>query len=189
MRERIVFYNAKMMSEQLGSGNNYDLLKKTINIIIAGEIFIHEHDKYHDKFTIYSAATKTEFTDIVEFHTLELPKLPKVSDGTDLCDWLEFINAESEEELTMLAKRSPQMKKPVDKLLELNQDAEARALFEGREKQRRDNAAFQRRARMEGREEGRQEGIFGVAKKMLEMNMSVEDIIKATGLTIEEIKG
>jgi predicted transposase/invertase (TIGR01784 family) len=93
----------------------------------------------------------------------------------------------------MLAKRSPQMKKPVDKLLELNQDADARALFEGREKQRRDNMAFQRRARMEGIQEGiqkgRQEGIFGVAKKMLEMNMPVEDIARATGLTIEEIKG
>ena len=217
MRERIVFYNAKMMSEQLGSGDDYDSIKKTINIVITGEIFIYEHDKYHDKFTIYSAETKTQFSDIVEIHTLELPKLPKVSDGTDLCDWLEFINADSEKELKMLAQRSPQMKDPVDKLLELNQDADARALFEAREKQRRDNRAINkemiRRATQEamekgwqkgmqkgiqegrqkgiqeGRQEGRQEGVFDVAKNLLEMNMPVEDIAKATGLAIEEIKG
>ena len=34
MRERIVFYNARMMAEQLGSGDDYNLIKKTISIVI-----------------------------------------------------------------------------------------------------------------------------------------------------------
>ena len=192
MRERIVFYNAKMMTEQLGSGDDYDLIKKTINIVITGEKFIHEHDEYHDKFTIYSSQTNTEFTDIVEIHTLELPKLPQETDGTDLWDWLEFINADSEEELTVLAQKSPKMKMPVEKLIELNQDSYAREVYEAREKQRRDNRALQRRFRKEaleeGRQEGRQEGIHDVAKKLIEMHMPVEDIVKATGLTANEIE-
>jgi len=196
MRERIVFYNAKMMTEQLGSGDDYDLIKKTINIVITGEKFMPEHAQYHDKFTLFSAATQTEFTDIVEIHTLELPKLPKESDGTDLWDWLEFINADSEEALAVLAQKSPQMKAPVDKLLEINQDDYTRAVFEAREKQRRDNASLQRRARNEGREEGLKEGMktglkeahISIAKNLLKMNMPIHDIIKATGLTQKEIE-
>ena len=34
MRERIVFYNVRMMTEQLGSGDDYNLIKKTISIVI-----------------------------------------------------------------------------------------------------------------------------------------------------------
>ncbi|MCL2386829.1 MAG: Rpn family recombination-promoting nuclease/putative transposase [Defluviitaleaceae bacterium] len=208
MRERIVFYNAKILTEQLGSGDDYDSIKKTINIVITGEKFIHEHEHYHDKFTIYSSKTNTEFTDIVEIHTLELPKLPKVSDGTDLWDWLEFINADSEEELVMLAQKSPQMKVPVDKLLEINQDADARALFDGREKQRRDNRALLRKATNEARQEGLAEGLaegerigerkgelkgerkkaINTAKYLLGLDLPIEHITGATGLTAKEIE-
>ena len=42
--------------------------------------------------------------------------------------------------------------------------------------------------RKEGQEEGKEEGIISVAKKLLEMNMKLEDISKATGLSITEIK-
>ena len=46
--------------------------------------------------------------------------------------------------------------------------------------------------RQKGRQEGRQEGIqitkHELARKMLEINMRLEDIIKVTGLTPEEIK-
>lgn len=189
MRERIVFYNAKMITEQLKSGDDYKTIKRTINIIITGERFIHEHEMYHDTFTIYSSKTKTEFTDVVEIHTLELPKLPQTSDGTDLWDWLKFINSDSEEELKVLAQKSPQMKDPVDKLLELNQDSHAREIFEAHEKQRRDNASKERKARLEGRLEGIQEAAFYVAKNLLKMNMPVEDVATATGLSVEEIEG
>jgi len=58
----------------------------------------------------------------------------------------------------MLTQKSPQMKAPVDKLLELNQDSNAHALFEAREKQRRDSISRERKARQEGRVEGRLEG-------------------------------
>ena len=74
MRERIVFYDARLITEQMGSGDDYDVIKKVISIVIAGEIFI---DEYHDVFTFYSSKTSTELTDIVEIHTLELPKLQR----------------------------------------------------------------------------------------------------------------
>jgi predicted transposase/invertase (TIGR01784 family) len=50
---------------------------------------------------------------------------------------------------------------------------------------------WQEEAHEEGREQGRAEGemakAFSVAKKMLEMDMSIDEISDVTGLTHEEI--
>jgi predicted transposase/invertase (TIGR01784 family) len=182
-RDRMVFYNAKILSEQLNSGWDYKNIKKTISIIISGEKLLPEHNKYHDKFTLYSQLTKTEFTDLIEIHTLELSKLPKTIDGSSLRDWLDFINANTEEELKMLAKRNPAMKAPVNKLLELNRDSETRMLYEAREKQRRDIASLTQDAE----KKGKQESLAEVAKEAFEMGISEKDIARRTRLSIKEI--
>jgi len=96
------------------------------------------------------------------------------------------------------------MKAPVDKLLDLNQDTYARELYEGREKQRRDNASRERQAKMDGIEVGIRRGIkkgikeglvegerkkaLDIAQRLLEANMPIENISSITGLTIKEIE-
>ena len=54
----------------------------------------------------------------------------------------------------MLVVKSPQMEAPIKKLLEINQDVDARMHFEAREKQRRDNMARERGALQRGQKEG-----------------------------------
>jgi len=44
------------------------------------------------------------------------------------------------------------------------------------------------KGRAEGRKEGRKEGVLSVAKQLLMMGMSIEQVAQATGLSIEEIK-
>jgi predicted transposase/invertase (TIGR01784 family) len=158
LRERIIFYAARLITEQLNDGDPFSKLRKVISIIITNEILVKEDSKVHHRFTLYDIDAKTEFSDIIEIHTLDLPKCSDEPDGTDLWEWMTFLKAGSEEELTMLAQKSPKMKSPVAKLLTLNQDKEARALFEAREKYRRDTVAREEDARSEGIEEGRKEG-------------------------------
>ena len=43
------------------------------------------------------------------------------------------------------------------------------------------------KALAKGREEGREEGIINTAKNLITMNIPIENIAKATGLTQEEI--
>ena len=190
MRERIVFYNSRMMAEQLGSGDSYDSIKKTISIVIAGDELLPEHNSYHDTFTLYSPITKTEFTDIIEIHTLELSKLPSIADGTDLFNWLEFINANNEEELAMIAERNPIMQTPVDKLLELNHDAYAREIFEAREKQRRDTESIRASAVKKATEDGIKQGVQQGIKQGVQRGINLGatrllELIQA-GLTPED---
>ena len=56
----------------------------------------------------------------------------------------KFIDAETEEELTMLSERNPKVGKAVVKLRELSADERTRDLYERREKARRDQAIHQK---------------------------------------------
>jgi len=119
----------------------------------------------------------------LEIHTLEVPKARKVNDDaekTDLLDWMKFFDIKTEEELNMLAQRSPAMRRATLRLKELSTDEKARQLYEARLKEQRDNYARERGAE--------KKAILAVAKNALQMKMSIDDIIKLTGLTQEEIE-
>jgi hypothetical protein len=122
-----------------------------------------------------------EFTNLLEVHSPEFPKLLRDADGTPLYDRARFSAAETEEELDMIAKRNQTISRAVVKLRELSADERARDLHERREKERRDENMRERWA-VKQRE-------FEFAKNLLEMNLSLDQIIAASGLTREEIEG
>jgi hypothetical protein len=136
----------------------------------------YDGDKLGILFTLYDHRNDVEFTDLVELHTLELSKLPGVSDNTELYDWLRFLRAERKEELDMLAQTNPQINKAVAVLMELSADEKARMLYESREKQRRDEAS-----RMKG-------AIKDVARNLLKRNRPIDEIMEDTGLTRDEVE-
>ena len=216
LQKRIIFYDAKLITEQVGRGDDYDSINKVISIVITDENLISASPKYHHRFTLYDPNAEVEFSDIIEINTLELRKLPKATDGTTLYDWAKFIAAETEEELTMVAERNPVVNEAVVKLRELSADEQARDLFERREKARRDFVMHKNWAekqgrlkgleegRLEGRLEGIKEGIkegklegvkegkmeakLEVAKNLRKMNIPLDQIAAATDLTLEEIE-
>jgi predicted transposase/invertase (TIGR01784 family) len=93
---------------------------------------------------------------------------------------LKFIDAETEEELTVVAERSPQMKKAVARLMELSANERNRLLYEAREKEQRDNRARERGARQDER--------IVIAKNALKKKMSLDDITDITGLSRDEVE-
>ncbi len=192
LKKRILFYSSKLITEQIGNGGNYNEIQNVISIIITDKTLVQDSLKYHHRFTFYDNKAGIEFTDIVEINTLELNKLPEHTDGTDLYDWAAFINARTEEELTMIAERNAQVREAVVRLRHLSADEQARDMFERREKARRDEESLLRWARIEGLQEGRQEGMkegqFTIAKNLLEIHLPLEQIIMATGLSKEEVE-
>jgi len=185
MRERIIFYDAKLITEQLCSGDNYASIHKVISLVITDEKLIRESPNYHHRFTFYDKDSKVEFSDIIEIHTLELTKLPNNTDGTKLYDWAKFIAATTEEELNMVAERNPEVKKAVVTLRKLTADEQVRDMHERREKALRDIDSRERFARAEGKAEGKAEGLTqGITQgqaeiiELLKSGKSPEEIIK-----------
>jgi len=183
LKSRIVFYGAKLVSEQMGSGDDYEKISKVISIIITDEKLIKDSERYYHRFTFYDPDAEVEFTDLIEIHTVELKKLPDDSDGTQLYDWARFIAAETEEEFEMAAQANPQVRRAVVKLRELSADEKARDMVERREKGERDFRMFVNDAKREGE----QKKAVEVAQNLLKLQIPVEQIVSATGLTREEI--
>jgi len=131
LKPRIVYSLSKLITEQISSGEDWGIIKRTISIVITDEVFIVTGDKYHHQFR-YRTKDGIDFTDLVEINTLDLSKLPKNDDSTDLWYWMKFIKSDNEEEIDMLAEKSPQMKKAVGILKELSADERNRMLYESR---------------------------------------------------------
>jgi len=187
-KSRVVYYAAKLITEQIGEGGKYKGINKVISIIITDEPLIEESPKYHHRFTLTDIDTGIELSDLIEIHTLELEKLPESADGTNLYDWAKFIDAETEEELDMLAERNPQFMRSVMKLRELSADEEARNLYERRKKAERDRVMLVDNAKREGLEQGDYKRAVLSATEMIADNMPIHLIMKYTGLTQQQIE-
>ncbi|MCL2875661.1 MAG: Rpn family recombination-promoting nuclease/putative transposase [Betaproteobacteria bacterium] len=168
IRERVVFYLARMVTGQVGASDGYWKIKRSICIFILDFNLVPEGAIFHNQYSLRDHAG-AQFTDLMEVVTLELPKLPGKPDGTALWDWMRFVGARDKEVLEMLAEKNPEVKEAVDKLQDLNADKQARLEAESREKLRRDIAHYKLDAMNQGLAEGRAKGLTeGLAKGQAE---------------------
>ena len=183
MKSRILFYLSKLITGQIGESDQYDKIKRAVSIVITGHHLIKQSDKFHHRFGLYDKENGIAFSDLMEIHTLEIPKAREMFDCTDntrLLDWMKFFDAKSEEELNMLAQTSPVMKKATVRLMELSADEKARELYEARLKEQRDNYAREYGAVLQAR--------FDFAKKLLRRERAIAEIVEDTGFTYDEIE-
>ncbi|MCL2010313.1 MAG: Rpn family recombination-promoting nuclease/putative transposase [Synergistaceae bacterium] len=177
MKQRSIFFLSKMVTEQMASGKNHSDIKRVVSIIITNYTLVPENNYYHNQFRYRSDKDGAEFTNLTEINSLELSKLPTDADDTELWYWMKFIKSDDDEEvLNMLAQRSPQMRKAVGVLKELSADERTRMLYEEREIARRDIVSMVNGAKKE------------IAGKLLHMNVPIDQIVTATGLTREEVE-
>ena len=158
--DRSLFYAAKMYAEQIEPGQKYDVLKKCVSISILDFVLFKEEADFYSCFHIREDTRGFLYTDKMEFHVIELPKLPaELKEGcTGLELWAKFINAERKEEFDMIAERNPYIKSAYDQLQIISQDRQKRMEYEAREKAIRDYSQGMYEAERRGKEEGIKEG-------------------------------
>jgi predicted transposase/invertase (TIGR01784 family) len=166
-------------------------IARVVTIVITNFEMINSDNSYHHIFRLYDAEKRTLLTDAMEIHTLELKKLPETPGADEkeeeLLDWLRLIRSEREEEIEMLATKTPEMKKAVGRLKHLSADEATRMRYEARELYLMDEMARRAKAHADGLAEGEAKGKFEVARNFLKMGLSVEQIAQGTGLSIEEL--
>ena len=162
--DRALFYLAKMYTEQISAGEDYTIFKKCVSIsVLDFKLFEHEPE-FYSCFHIREDSRNFLYTDKMEFHVLELPKLPKElkEDSSDIELWGKFISAERKEDFDMLAEKNMYIGSAYQYLQVISQDEEKRLEYEARAKAIRDyNQVMleaEQRGRAKGREEGREEG-------------------------------
>ena len=141
-RDRTLFYWAKLYSSELKSGEKYSELKQTITINIINFNMFSGND-YHTEVAAVIKGTGEVFSDKFSIHFFELKKVskkPNPSSSREL--WLQFINADSEEDLNMISRTNvPIMKKAVNVIYDMSEDTRIREIARLREKALHDEAS------------------------------------------------
>ncbi len=153
-RDRTLFYWAKLYSSELKSGEDYSELKQTITINIINFNMFGGND-YHTEVAAIIKGSDEVFSDKLCIHFFELKKVgknPNRADSRKL--WLQFINAENEEDLEMINQTNvPIMQKAVRVIYDMSEDTKVREAARMREKALHDEASALHGAREEGRAE------------------------------------
>ncbi len=109
----------------------------------------------------------------MEWHIIELPKLPANTDGTSLYDWAKFINTEDRESFQMLAKKSVYLDEAYKQLEVISQDQEKRLEYTARQK-----ALYDYNTMMEERfNAGVEQGTELVIEKLKKKGFTDEQIV------------
>ena len=159
--DRALFYPAKMYTDQIRPGQDYTVFKKCVSISILDFVLFGEDPEFYSCFHIREDSRQTLYTDKMEFHVLELPKLPpELIDGSsDILLWAKFINSERKEEFDMLATKNPYIGSAYEHLQVISQDREKRREYEAREKAIRDYNQGILEAEQRGEDRERAQGI------------------------------
>lgn len=213
--KRAFYYWAKVYSDQMEGGYDYDKLKKTISINILDFNYLDEED-FHNVYKVFNRKSKKELSNYFEMHFVELNKFKKDFKDvkTALERWVAFLNRAYELEKNKIPEelaKDKSIKRAIEKLDVMYLDSEEREMYENELKRIRDYVAEMKTAKIrgieqgikQGMEQGIQQGIqqgiekgieegenrkaIEIAKKLLDI-LDNETISLKTGLSIEEIE-
>ena len=179
--DRSTFYLSKMLVEQIGINKKYTNIKKCIGINILDFDYIRQTERFH---TVYHVSEDTEhirYTDVLEWHIVELPKLPSMPDGSDLYNWVKFINSQSKEDFKMLANENIYLKAAYEQLEIISQDEQKRLEYTARQKALYDYNTIVEENFERGLEQGIGKGIKQKEAELIEK-------WRAKGMTDEQIR-
>ena len=174
--DRALFYLAKMYTEQIRPGQNYSVFKKCVSISILDFTLFPDNTDFYSCFHIREDSRHTLYTDKMEFHVLELPKLPDKlkEDSGDILLWAKFINAERKEEFDMLAEKNTYIESAYEQLQVISQDKQKRLEYEAREKAILDYNQGIFEAEQRGIQQGIQRGIQQGIQQGIERGIAEE---------------
>lgn len=180
-RERTLYYWSKIYSSELKSGETYGKLRETICINIVN-FNLFDCKEFHSHFQILEKTRHEILTNKLGIHFFELKKIGKHPNKDNPMElWLQLINAETEEDLTMLEQTNVQeINQAILILRELNADEKMRYFADMREKALHDEATALQHAVQEGRKEGIEEG------RTLEQEKTIQ-VLREMGMSEEQI--
>lgn len=198
--KRVLYYASKSYSAQIERGDLYEKLSPTFFIGIL-DFEATKNASYLNRHKIIDLETGENFIKDIEFNFIELPKFNKTeTELTSIIDqWVYFIkNAENlqiiPENITDTGLKFAYQ--DADKHNWTKAELEAYDYVLMREQDDRGRLSFaikkaSKEALEQGLEQGLKEGemraLEGVTKKLLKLGLTMDDIIKSTGLTADEI--
>ncbi|MDR2577922.1 MAG: Rpn family recombination-promoting nuclease/putative transposase [Chitinispirillales bacterium] len=206
MGKRSLHNLSRLMAGGLKRGKKRNEIYPVIAINVLDFNYITDEEGFHNRFRMKNVKTNAEMpnAEVFEINFIELPKLPKNAGNGMKELWVKFLSAKTEEELNMLAKQAPALKKAVHKLVRVNASEErqymedmlikaeiaeyylkkgirAESLAEGIAVGKTEGIAV-------GRTEGKAEGKAEIIAIMKAKGWNSTQIAELVGMTVDEVE-
>lgn len=184
MIKRSLYYWSKLYEEQLGEGDDYSNLKRTVCINILNFKYL-KNDRFHNGYRLKEIETNEELSNVLELHFIEIPKLNENSDEKDmLAAWTEFLKNPESEKVRSLEMSIDEIREAKDELVKMSNDEKQRELYDMRSKILKDKVSAINKAKNEGIEEGIEQGVIKARKEDILENLNdfgsvADEIIKS----------
>jgi len=177
-------YGMKLFSTQLKIGDKYSNLNNMMQINIVKNIKMKFSKKFKSTYELREINDYNELCDKfkIKYHRIDLLN-ELLYNSDDEVRWIKFINAKNYEERKIIAKGDQLMEKFNESVNEFILDDETRKEFA--------RFRFENQMKLYGQDvkkEARKEYSREIAKSLLSMNMSQEDIKRVTGLSLKELQ-
>lgn len=147
---RNIFYSSRMITAQMNTGDDYQKICKVVHIAIVDYLLFPDRKKFHSSFHLREDSSGLLYSEVIELHTLELPKLERLSMEEvtgefekNLFCWGKLFNAVAEQEVDMVTKYDDAIREAAEKLKSMNQnDEEYEACFQNWKIQMDQRAAY-----------------------------------------------
>ena len=171
--KRILYYWSKLYAQNIKQGKDYHELERCIVVLIADFELddLKEIPQYITRWKIKEEKYgKHVLTDLLEICIIELPKMQKYSENSDLDMWVKFIK--KPEVINVENKETNEAVKEAKKVLEeISNDEHERELAELRQKYIMDQKAIQDFGIEKGLKEGLEQGIRQGMKQGMEQGI------------------
>lgn len=176
--QRLAYYVATQLVDQIGEGDSYRQLRPSIGICILNAILFGDLDSYHSQFRLRTREG-LELTNCLEIHLLELPKYACLDDNgiiEDPCEqWMCFFRRAKGSTAEQLLRRlqHPVFTEAIGVLEMISQTPEQRRLYDARLKWELDENTRIQAAIEEGEARGKIQGKIENAVQVIRSLQSI----------------
>lgn len=202
LKGKSIYYLCDLHSSQPSKGvRRYDNLARTYQVTFCSYTVFHDRKEYVNSFSMRHDEDNELLSDAIRVVYVELSKLQEtmkksVDDMTDLEKWAVFFRYANEpthrETVNEVIASKEVLQMAGNLLMNISQDERERAVFRSRRMYQTDLQSNLATAEDRGKEIGISIGeknrSIEIARNLLKINLSLEQIITATGLTKEEVE-
>ena len=193
IEKRTLYYAARLITENSKTGEQYARLKQIIMINILDYELLEFKEYISDTVTVINKHREYETIKNQKFYYIELPKFrrAKIDINDKLNQWIALID-DDKEMVEMAITKNKTIKEAKEEVDKLTADPSLRGILKLRDKWERDYyndiGCAKDEGREEGRVEGREEEKQETAIAMFKLEMDMNNIMKVTKLSKEELE-
>jgi len=193
LKGKSVYYLCHLHSSQPSKGERrYDRLARTYQVTFCSYTIFSDRKEYVNSFSLRHDKDNEQLCDAIHVVYVELSKLREivkksVTEMTDLEKWAVFFRYADKpayrEAVNKVIESKEVLKMAGKLLMSISQDEREQAVFRSRRMFQTDLASNLATAK----DNGRAERSIEIARNLLKINLSLDQIAAATGLTVEEV--